>query len=43
MSVPCGGGGAAVTEQLLNMAKAQTLFKQMGGETVAKGVDRDFF
>ena len=43
MSVACGGGGTAVTEYRLNMAKAQALFKQMCGETVAQGVNRDFF
>ena len=43
MGVACGGGGAGVTEQRLNMTKAQPLFKQMGGETVAQRVDRDFF
>jgi len=35
MSVACGGGGAVVTEYRLNMTKAQALFKQMSGETVA--------
>ena len=43
MSVACGSGGAVVAEYRLNMTKAQALFKQMGGETVAQGVNRDFF
>jgi len=32
-----------MTEQGLNMTKAQASFKQMGGKTVAKGVYVDFF
>ena len=34
MRVACGCGGAAMAEYCLNMAKAQAVFKQMGGETV---------
>ena len=37
------GGGACVAEEGLNMTKAQALLKQMGGKTVAKGVNRGFF
>ncbi len=39
VSVKGGGGGTAVAEQRLNMAQAQALFKQMGGQTVAQGMD----
>ena len=35
MSIASGGGGAAVPQYGLNMTKAQAVFKQMGGETVA--------
>ena len=34
MRIACGGGRAAVAEYLLNMTKAQALFKQMGGKAV---------
>ncbi len=30
--IECGGGGAGVTQQALDMAQAQALFKQMGGK-----------
>ena len=43
MSIACGGGRAAMAEYLLDMTKAQALFKQMCGETVAQGVNGDFF
>ena len=43
MSVAGGGCGAGVTKYRLNMTKAQALFKEMGGKTVAQGVNRDFF
>ena len=33
--ITCGGGGAGVAEQALNMTQAQALFEQMSGETVA--------
>jgi hypothetical protein len=35
--------GACMAEDDLNMTKTQAAFKQMSGETVAKGVDMDFF
>lgn len=41
--ITCGGGRAGMAEQALNMAQAQALFEQMGGKTVAQGVDRYFF
>ena len=43
MCVAYCGGGAAVTEQRLDMTKAQALFKQMRCKTVAQGVNRNFF
>jgi hypothetical protein len=43
MRIACSGGWAGVTEYRLDMTKAQALFKQMGGETMAKGVNRYFF
>jgi hypothetical protein len=43
MSVACCSGGAAVTEECLDMTKAQALFKQMGCKGVPQGVNRDFF
>lgn len=39
VSIASGGGGTGMAEQALNMAQAQAPFKQMGGKTVAKGVD----
>ena len=33
-SVERGGGGAGVTQQALDMAQAQALLEQVGGETV---------
>ena len=35
MSVDCGGCGAVVTQDRLNMTKAQAVFKQMGGKAVS--------
>jgi hypothetical protein len=32
-----------VPQYCLNMTKAQAVFKQMGGETVAQGMNCDFF
>ncbi len=43
MSISCCCGGAGVSEDYLDMAKAQSAFKQMSGKTVTKGVDMDFF
>ena len=43
VSIASGGGGACVAEEGLNMTKSQALFEEMSCETVAKGVDRDFF
>jgi hypothetical protein len=43
MRVACSGGGAGVAEEGLNMPKTQAVFEQVGGETVAKGVNRYFF
>jgi hypothetical protein len=43
MSIAGGGGGACMAKEGLNMAQAQAPLKQMSGEAVAKGVDRDFF
>ena len=43
MSVACCGGGAAVTEQCLDMAKTQALLEQMGCKGVPQGVNGDFF
>ena len=43
VSIASGCGGTGMAEQALNMAQAQALFKKMGGKTVAKGMDRDFF
>jgi hypothetical protein len=43
MSIASGGGGACMAKEGLNMTQAQPPLKQMSGEAVAKGVDRDFF
>jgi hypothetical protein len=43
MRVSRGGRGAGVAEKYLDMTKAQAAFKQMCGETVSQGVNRDFF
>ena len=43
MSIASGGGGACVAEEGLNMTKAQSLFEEMSCETMAKGMERDFF
>lgn len=43
LGVASGGDGARVSEQTLNMAKTQPLFKEMGREAMPKRVDRDFF
>ena len=43
MSIASGGGGACMAKEGLNMTQAQAPLKQMSGEAVAKGVDRDFF
>ena len=43
MCITCGCRGAGMTEDGLNMTKAQAAFKQMSGKAVAKGVDMDFF
>lgn len=43
MSVTGRGGGAFMAEKDLDMAEAQTLFKEMGGITVAQGMNGDFF
>ena len=43
MGISCGGRGAGMTEEYLDMTKAQAAFKQMGCETVSQGVNRDFF
>ena len=42
MCVTSGCYGAGVAQDALNMPKAQSVFKQMGG-IVAKGVNVDFF
>lgn len=39
VSISCGGHGTGMTENGLDMAKTQTPFQQMRGETVAKGVN----
>jgi len=41
--ISCGGGGAGVAKQLLNMTQTQAIFEQMGRETVSKRVNRNFF
>ena len=41
--IACGGGGAGVAEQLLDMAQTQALFEQVGSQAVAKGMDGYFF
>ena len=38
VGVTGGGGGACMTEQVLDMAQAQPLLKQMGGVGVATGI-----
>lgn len=43
VSITCSGCRTGMTEQSLNMTKAQALFKKMGGKAVAKGVNMDFF
>ena len=43
VSIASGGGGACMAKEGLNMTQAQAPLKQMSGEAVAKGVDRDFF
>jgi len=43
MSIASGGGGACMAKEGLNMTQAQAPLKQMSGEAVTKGVDRDFF
>ena len=35
VGITCGCGWTGMAEDLLNMAKTQTLFKQMGGKAVA--------
>ena len=39
VSIASRGGGTGVAEQPLNVAQTQTIFKQMGGKTVAQGMD----
>jgi len=39
VSIASGCGGAGMAEQALNMAQAQAPFEQMGGKTVAEGMD----
>lgn len=41
--ISCGGGGAGVAEQFLDMTQAQALFEQVGSQTVTKGMDGYFF
>lgn len=36
VGVERGGGGAAMAEECLDMAQAQTLLKQMGGQAVSQ-------
>ncbi len=43
MGIACGGGGAGVAEQALDMTQTEALFEQVRGEAVAQRVDRDFF
>ena len=43
MSIASCCGGAGMAEQSLNMTQAQAPFEQVGGKTVAQGMDRDFF
>ena len=43
VGVTGGGGGAGMTEQVLDMTQAQPLLKQMGGVGVAQRMNRDFF
>ena len=43
MCIACGGGGAGMTEQRLDMAQTQALFEQMRGEGMAQGVNGGFF
>ncbi len=43
VGVTGGGGGACMTEQVLDMAQAQPLLKQMGGVGVVQRVNRNFF
>ena len=43
MSIAGCRGWAGMAEQSLNMTQAQAPFEQMGGKTVAQGMDRDFF
>ena len=43
MSIKCGCRRAGMAKYGLNMTKAQAVFKQMGGETVAQGMNCDFF
>ncbi len=43
MSVALCGGGTAVTEQGLDMTKAQAPLEQMGCKGMSQGVNRDFF
>ena len=43
VSIACGCCRTGMTEQGLNMTKAQPSFKKMRGKAVAKGVYMDFF
>lgn len=43
LGVACGGGRAGMAEQRLDVAQAQALFKQVGGEGMAECVNGGFF
>jgi len=43
VSITCSCCRTGMTEQCLNMTKAQASFKKMRGKAVAKGVYMDFF
>ena len=43
LGIECGRRGAAVTEQSLNVAQAESLLVQMGGKAVTQRVGRDLF
>lgn len=41
--ISCGGGGAGMAGQLLNMTQTQAIFEQVGSQAVSKRVNRNFF
>lgn len=43
LGVPCGSVRIGMPQNDLDMTQAQATFQKMGGKTVAKGMDRDFF